>query len=699
MDDLVNINPGTTTTTSGVAPTPVQVPNSSTGATTAYHGLPRPTYTAPTGINAPHFVNGQPLTPTTIGTPFQSTASGINTLQSGVRGMDNANFSTFSMAAPIDYNYAGRGATYAGPVARVDPTLLSATVPNNGGFNHLLLNLPPTFERLIQEEVIAHPTWWHDRIPRGAFQLFNGTTLETTIFRGGLYKTAGLDEWTDINPVPSATNNPCGTGEYSTVQYGWERLISSGMRRYWGSDPICLDALKFSPKVQQQLAMILAVGAKEGIQIQEVWNRDMFVYQSVQFNRSFVMTTQFNGPTDSPRYFYNPFIKFDAAKASANSGAGTPGYADPEATNRLPFIVFEAVDVEPLNFDVLDQVRQSLKIRCPGAAVSRASGEPVFGLAVSYDDIERYIRGNEEERKYWIENDPAALIQHYGFAPSTFRKWAITNDNNQLRFKLWKYIPGYNAAKAAPYGGVGIVPGATGANTLDGKNVWVAVYVPPLKASEVRVGIGGSVIPEDNPEYYKAEIAIAPIFMNQVFTNLFVPSVTTLGSGTHFGPVTGLNGNWGWTNYRDSTNPEGNVGKFFGKFEIVPRYENCVVHATSFLYRRCTTPLPSLCPVDNPKVNLAIDRLAAVKVAETAEVTAGTDYLVTLTSGMAAGAGDVLDIAGTSWYVVEQKTPVRYRVVSAGGQSQTAPAAGDAVSLGVYGGEAEPDDSGSGTGD
>lgn len=686
MDDLVNINPGTTTTTSGVQPTPVQVPNSSPGATTAYHGLPRPTYSAPTSpYSAP--VIPKP-TPTTIGTPFQATGDGINTLQSGVRGMDNANFSTFSMAAPIDYNYAGRGATYAGPVARVDPSIITMADPanpsyaaNNGGFNHLLLNLPPTFERLIQEEVIAHPTWWHDRIPRGAFQLFNGTMLETTIFRGGLYKTAGLDEWTDINPVPSATNNPCGTGEYSTVQYGWERLISSGMRRYWGSDPICLDALKFSPKVQQQLAMILAVGAKEGIQIQEVWNRDMFVYQSVQFNRSFVMTTQFNGPTDSPRYFYNPFVKFVDATA-LNAMADSTGYADKTVTGGLPFIVFEAVDVEPLNFDVLDQVRQSLKIRCPGAAVSRASGDPVFGLAVSYDDIERYIRGNEEERKYWIENDPAALIQHYGFAPSTFRKWAITNDGNQLRFKLVKYIESYNATKAKEYGGVGIT-GTGDSNDLTGKNVWIAKYVPPLKASEVRVGIGGSIIPEDNPEYYKAELAIAPIFMNQVFTNLFVPSVTTLGSGTHFGPVTGLNGNWGWTNFRDSTNPEGNVGKFFGKFEIVPRYENCVVHATSFLYRRCTTPLPSLCPVDNPKVNLALAGGATSATVVSAKAL-GDGFLVTLSAALPANVGDVITVGAADWYIVAQRGPMTYEVVPEGSEGSEGDLTGT-VTVGTFG--------------
>lgn len=591
-----NVNTGTTTTTSGVQPTAGQVPNSATGATTAFFGQSRPSYTPPaasvskpltSSASDPNPVGNMPFG-TPLGDIATVRAAGIESLQHGVYGSDNRNFSTLSMGEPIQRNYGGWGATYYGPVARVDNTVIGND-PNNGGFNQLLLNLPPTFEKLIQQEVLARPRFWHDRIPRGAFRLFNGTTGETNIFRGALYKFAGLDEWQDIDPVPSSTNNPCGSGQYDTIKYGWERLQWSGKKAYWGSDPICLDALKFSPRVQEQLAMILSAGSEYGIQMQEVWNRDMFIYQSVLFGRSFVMSTDFYGPTDSPRYFYDPFVKFGAVASAGDK------IADKSVVDK-PFILIDASSmsqIEPLNFDVLDQVRESLKIRCPGAAVSRGNGEPLFALAVSTDDVERYIRGNEEERKYWIEHDPGALIQHYGFAPSTFRHWIITNDGNQLRFK----VKGEYTYDATTFGGVG------SGYFAPGQKVLLAVAVDPQIPSKTRVGIGGSPIPEDNPDYYRAELAIAPIFMNQVFTNLFVPTVSTLGSGTYFGPVTGLNGKWGWTNFRDSTNPEGNVGKFFGKFEIVPRPETHVFHCTSFLYRRCTQPLRSMCPSENVRIN------------------------------------------------------------------------------------------------
>lgn len=635
-----NVNTGATTSTTSV-PTLGQIPNSEAGATSAFHGQARPTYTPPTAsVSAPN-------TPSAGNVPYgkgmQPTAAGINSLQKGVYGSDNANFSTFSMTTPIQQNRGGWGATYYGPVARVDPTIIGDD-PNNGGFNHLLLNLPPTFEKLIQQEVLARPRFWHDRIPRGAFPLFNGTTGETNIFRGALYKFAGLDEWQDIDPVPSSTNNPCGSGQYDTIKYGWERLVWSGKRAYWGSDPICLDSLKFSVRVQEQLAMILSAGAEYGIQMQEVWNRDMFIYQSVLFKRSFVMTTDFYGPTDSPRYFYDPFTKFGP------TGSAATHTADKDVVSR-PFILIDATDisqVQPLNFDVLDQVRESLKIRCPGAAVARGNGDPMFALAVSTDDIERYIRGNEEERRYWLEANPNALIQHYGFAPSTFKRWIITNDGNQLRFKV-KGAYGYDADT---FGGVGAD------YFKDGQTVLVAEAVDPQIPSTTRVGIGGSPIPEDNPDYYRAELAIAPIFMNQVFTNLFVPTVSTLGSGTYFGPVTGLNGKWGWTNFRDSTNPEGNVGKFFGKFEIVPRPETHVFHCTSFLYRRCMTPIRTICPSENAKINpdLAVSS-SGVTMADVAKVEALGDsglMLVRLTKPVNLVVGD--EVAGMKVVAVRSST-------------------------------------------
>lgn len=456
-------------------------------------------------------------------------------------------------------------------------------------YNQMLMTYAQNFDVFTQRKEIENPRWWFSRIPRGAFQLFNGLVQETRIYRGGLTTYAGLSQWEDINPYPDGKHDPCAPMQYDTYNYAWETLAWKGKRAGWGSDPICLDTLKFVNKAVEQLGWILDTGVNYGIDMQEVWNRDMFIYQSVQAGHSYLMTSDFGGMNDtsSARFVYQPFCKFGSS--------GADGVADKSIIDK-PFIVFDAsVSLEPLNFDVLDQVREYLKTMARDSAVGTIGGEPMYALAVSHDDVERYIRANEEERKYWIEANPQALIQHYGFAPSTFRRWSITNDGNQLRFKLNRYIAKYTSTEAVKYGNVGL-------KEFENKPVWIAEYVPPRIGG--RPGVNGALVPTANPEYYTAEIAIAPVFMNKIFTNLFVPSVNTLGSGTYFGPVTGLNGKWAWRNIVSwDKNPEGKIGNFYGTFEIVPKPDVNVYEATSFLYRRCTKALPSYCPEQNAKVN------------------------------------------------------------------------------------------------
>ena len=568
---------------------------------------------------------------TTITTPLLDAGIGSFRGDPSLIRSDNAIPST-DMLRPFNVNNAGRGSMYPGPVATPRNANIAPGTANNAGYNQLMMELAQHFDPMIQISVLDQPRWWHDRIPRGAYTLFNGVTHETRIYRGGLMKYAGLSQWKDINPVPSTTNNPCAALPYETYKYGWEALSWSGKKAAWGSDPICLDMFKFFTQAMQQLSWILTTGAEYGIQMQEVWNRDMFIYQSVAFGRSYVMSSEFNG-TGSARYWYNPFV--DSSKFAAAGNLTSDIIA---AIGGKAFIVVDAsVDIEPLNFDVLDQVRESLKIRCPRAAVTNAGGDPIFALAVSHDDVERYIRGNEEERKYWIEGNPQALIKGYDFAPSTFRKWLITNDGNQLRFKIVAKVE-YTTATATAMGGV--ASEFAGA----GKYAYIAVAVDPLIASPTRVGVDGSPIPEDNPEYYKAELAIAPIFMNQVFTNQFVPSVASLGSGTKFGPVPGLNGSWGWMNIIDrEVNPLGNIGNFYGLFEIVPKPEPHVFHTISFLYRRCIQALPSLCPAQNTNVNVTAKTSTTAAVA-VADQTNGDVVELSFADALLADVGDTITI-------------------------------------------------------
>lgn len=555
--------------------------------------------------------------------------------------MADSNYQLFNPTIPdtairanvYDKNPAGRPMTDVGPVVIPDNTKISNTEANNAGFNHFFMQVAEHFDPFIQKKTLVQPRFWHDRIPRGQYTLFQGTDPKTFIYRGGLTTYGGLSQWEKINPDVSTTNDPCAVPKFSTYTYAWETLQFEGFKTAWGSDPICVDALKFQDQVQQQLAWILETGAEYGIAIQEVWNRDTYIRHSVLHDRSFVMSKDYVG-AGSARYFYEPFTKF-VAPGSSKENLGV-GLANNEVINK-PFIVIDAsVEVEPLNFDTLERVGYELSQEATEFAVGNGPDGPTFALMAGSDDMEKYFRGNEEYRKYWIEAKPEALIDGYGLRLKTFRGWAIVPDGNQARFHVTRHIASYTEDVAKDYGYVGF-------GTLANKEVFIAEFVEPRIPG--RVGVNGSRVPAVNPDYFTAELAIAPVFMNNIMTNLFVPQVTSLGSGTSFGAVTGLNGKWGWLNIIDRENPFGKKGNFYGLFEVFQRPEAGVFYAISFLYRRCVQSLRSRCPMENPNVNpdLLKDDVKTTNVTAIIDGAASTTYA---SSGEAEAAATALNAKG-----------------------------------------------------
>jgi len=461
------------------------------------------------------------------------------------------------------------------------------------GFNQVMMQMAEHWDPFLQKKLIEQPSFWYNRIPRGSFPNFMGTEHETRIFRGGLVEYAGLGKWAQIDPMPTVSNNPCKLGSYDTPSYTWDRLTWNGFYRYWGSDPICLNSLRYVDQAVTQLAWILEASSDYGISIQEVWNRDWLIRTSVEMGRSYVMTSSYVGNSSAPRFYYEPRCTFPTSAVYAAATDKTL-MVDPATGVTGPFIVFPAgIDVEPLNFDVLDALHESLDVRARGQQIGNDSGRPLFGLPVSALDFERYVRGNDYELANWREARAEKLITGYDLGVKTHRAWGILNDGNQLRFKIVKYVISYDSDD---YGGTG--------GDLDGKAVIVAQYVAPRIAdSTCRIGENGQPVPEDNPEYISAELAVMPIMMNDIFTNLMGTELNSLGSSTYFGPQAGLNGKLSWVNILSENNPEGLTGNFRGKWEIFPKKENGIVNSTSFLYRRCTQSIRSRCPVDNADVD------------------------------------------------------------------------------------------------
>lgn len=469
----------------------------------------------------------------------------------------------------------------------VRPGNYSMPVPQNiEAANQYMMSTVEFFDPFIQKALLRSPRFWYNMIPRGSKENFSGLTGETRIFRGALGHYAGLSMFHEIDPVPSATNNPCVRGAFTTQSVAWEQMNWKGYTAFWGSDPICLKQWQYTPQAIEQLSWILQAGAQRGIDIQEVWNRDWLIRCATVdakggAGRGFVMTNTYVGNTTPDQFFYEPLTQFGEAEGQVHAATGITG----------PFIVFKAgVEPETLNFDVLESIHDELSNTCPDAAIGLDAGTPLFGMPVAKKDFEKFVMGQKFDMLNWREARAEKLITGIT-GVKTHRDWALPWDGNQLRFKIKKVVENYDSDT---YGGVGAA--------LDGETVVIAQFVPPQ--IEGRMGENNIRIPEYNPEYGAAELAVAPVQMNRVFTNRFGSSIAGLGSGTSFGPAPGLNGRWSWINIRDRvTNPHGEIGNFEGEFDIFPYPDPNAVFATAILYRRCTQPIRTRCPVDNADVN------------------------------------------------------------------------------------------------
>lgn len=550
------------------------------------------------------------------------------------------------------------------------------------GFQTAIWASLQTVDPLIEKKLMMLPRFWHDRIPRGVFELHNGLVKQRRFFRGSLYKTVGLDEWEAIDPVPTLSNDPCRFPKHSSVDYAWDQLAWSGMRRAWGSHPICANAFRYISDAAEQIAVELEAGMEQGVRIQETFNRDFYVAQSVNFGRSYVMSHLTHGQDDAPRFFFDPFVKFGSAKNSGRPDAASSATKTADASlvtgsDKHPhaFVVIDAsVEIEPVNWTALDRVHEMLKLRCPDAAIGSDDGEPAFGLMINNDDVVNSIESNEHMYREWLEAKPQSLIDDYKLKFKVFRNWGIVSDPTQLRFKIKRFIANANF-DPEEYGGVGK------ALKDAGKDVFIAVAVEPQVADKNRKGINGGDIPTENIEYVDAELAIAPVFMNNVFTNEFeTQGQVNLKNGMTFGAFPALNGQWGWVRGpQTEADPFQQTGKFYGLFLIHPRPEARVYDTMSFIYRRCKESIRARCPVESPRYNpdaIHVGQDATLKEAAAKDgaaisadnkVGVGETFEIVLEKGYGPLAvGDVRYLDGKKVVVVETTSAPFFTVANAG---------------------------------
>lgn len=465
------------------------------------------------------------------------------------------------------------------------------------------------WDEFIMARTMKNPNIWHDRIPRGAYTLFNGLEQKTNIYRGGLPVQAGLSTWDEISQSKkTADGGPfdnCAPGTPLQYGYAWETLTYSGYQEEWQSEPICVNDLKFIDQAKEQLSLIIRTGVDFGISILENWNREMYAYQAITANRGMVMSTGALEFEDNAvyRFDYDPFTTTTDVDGNA-----------------VPYVKFSAdLNMSTLNWDYLDYLRTTMADRCGEAAIGNEAGMPIFGLMLDLLDFEKMVKSDPELREDWRYAQPQKLIDGYNMGMKTYRGFALMHDARQMRFRV---------------------------KEIDDDGNLIATRVLPLKAG--RAATFGNV-PEPNPAYYRAEIGVGVIFMNDVLQNLFVPSLDNLGSGMTFGPSPGLTGDWKWINIPSpTTNMLGETGFFYGRFQLFPKPLMFSFDTTVFAYRRCKQAFRTFCEVQSHE-DVGTGAIGLLGDAAEADFD-GTNRRITLTlaSLLNAGVGDTVSIKAAS---------------------------------------------------
>lgn len=282
---------------------------------------------------------------------------------------------------------------------------------------------------------------------------------------------------------------------------------------------------------------------------------------------------------------------------------------DPTTGIPMPFMLIDAgpanetLEVEPLNFDMLERVTDDLESRCLEQAVGRDGDSPIFAATIRYEDIDKLIRATPMEWDAWRRAEPQALITHYGISKAkVYRRWAIVHDTNQLRFKPIAYIPEYTEAVAAGFGYVGWRDGDD--EGLKGRAVYVCTVVNPKMLSPKRKGTNGYKVPVNNPEYHDAPIALMNVFIKDTFINQLEGQAPSIGMGTDFGPLPPCNGSWGFLNIQDkATNPFRQNGNFYGLLRTHVKPTRYTQDSIAFVYARDVRAFKAFTQAENKVIN------------------------------------------------------------------------------------------------
>jgi len=480
-------------------------------------------------------------------------------------------------------------------------------------FEQRLIAKAEHFDKFLEMYDREHPMVYRDRIAREAYPLFNGLSQKTNIWHPGLGPQAGISDWTDIQisrvgDGADAGYNACLINP-QTYGFSVETKEYTGKNTEWRSPTICVKDTMWTEEAARQVGYIYGMGLMITSRAWEVYSREMYMQFASDNNKLYVMT-EGDFLNDNPKFSYNPYETYTRETEFG-------------ATEKFTVLKLDAgVEVSSFNMSYMELLQAYLEADCPQAALTNDGGLRTYGLMIHLQDVHRALKGDNDIRQDLRYAKPQMLFDNYTQTYKTLYGWGFIHDIEQMRFKYWKIGD-------------------------DGK-LWFRRVLPMREGRTLTIGR----MPEANPEYQTAELAIAVPFLKDVYKTRIPPKVDSLSGKTSFGPAPGFSGDWQWINYPSDQNPLREIGYHYMRMAAFPAPLRNSIYALAVLYRRCPQTWPSVCDIGTADqatsgaVNLAEAAVAGDLDADNETVTVKLTEL--LPEGTTVGTQVVLTEATSS---------------------------------------------------
>lgn len=365
------------------------------------------------------------------------------------------------------------------------------------------LSAPPLVSSQIQDLTVKHPNWLRDVPQLEEFSRGNGTQGQQLIFRGEMPQIErGLDAWKKLGNNAGCDNqcNPnCGYNWTMMGGHGIDRKIFEMMRRDFRSPNYCVHEIQTTAHFEQIMAMTVQT-----------------LYRQVDFFKEINIGQN--------------ILTMLAKKFVVDSGGAKANTQDPYSYRPIT-----ATTIARLNLPMLRFFYEWMRKLPDCIPYDVVNGSPIFALECSEQLLAELYRDDANTR--WdvrFSNLANEMVMKYNFLTTIQGMFLPAPILLPRRFDWTE--PNEIAG----------VPGG-----------WSEV-LPYIKGVPAEVGAFTAF----NPAYEQAAYEEVLVHGKFPFKIFYMPTETTLGGNTSFGPEYSYFNSWKWVNPETTLDPFRRVGYF-----------------------------------------------------------------------------------------------------------------------------------------